>query len=75
VFTKDTAKGIRFANEIQAGTVWINEGLTASTDLPWGGYKESGFGKVSGVKGIHEFTQEKLVWIDLHGGKMQQMPG
>lgn len=71
VFTKDTGKGIRFANELQAGTVWINEGLTASTDLPWGGYKESGFGKVSGVKGVHEFTQEKLVWIDLYGGKMQ----
>lgn len=75
VFTKDTAKGIRFANELQAGTVWINEGLTASTDLPWGGYKESGFGKVSGVLGVHEFTQEKLIWVDLNNGKMQQMPG
>ncbi|MBN1908085.1 MAG: aldehyde dehydrogenase [Deltaproteobacteria bacterium] len=73
VFTKDTAKGIRFANELQAGTVWINEGLTASTDLPWGGYKESGFGKVSGVKGVHEFTQEKLVWVDLYGGNMQPL--
>ncbi len=75
VYTKDAAKGIRFANELQAGTVWINEGLAASTDLPWGGYKESGFGKVSGVHGVHEFTQEKLIWVDLNNGKMQQMPG
>lgn len=75
VFTNDTAKGIRLANELQAGTVWINEGLAASTDLPWGGYKESGFGKVSGVLGVEEFLQEKLIWVDLHKGKMQQMPG
>ncbi|MBN2418130.1 MAG: aldehyde dehydrogenase [Deltaproteobacteria bacterium] len=74
VFTTDAAKGIRFANEIQAGTVWINEGLAASTDLPWGGYKESGFGKVSGVHGVHEFTHEKLIWVDLHNGKVQPMP-
>ncbi len=75
VYTRDAAKGIRFANELQAGTVWINEGLAASTDLPWGGYKESGFGKVSGVHGVHEFTQEKLIWVDMFNGKMQQMPG
>ncbi len=67
VYTKDVSKGIRFANELQAGTVWINEGLAASTDLPWGGYKESG------VKGVHEFIQEKVIWVDLYNGKMQAL--
>ncbi|NLA76033.1 MAG: aldehyde dehydrogenase, partial [Deltaproteobacteria bacterium] len=40
VYTKNVSKGIRFANELQAGTVWVNEWLAASTDLPWGGYQE-----------------------------------
>ena len=74
IFTTDAARGIRIANELQAGTIWINEGLTASTDIPWGGYKESGLGKVSGVEGVHEFTQEKVIWVDLYNGKLQQMP-
>ncbi len=69
VYTENITKGIRFANELQAGTVWINEGLAARTDLPWGGYKESGFGKVSGVHGVHEFIQEKVIWVDLYNGK------
>ncbi|MEJ2740357.1 MAG: aldehyde dehydrogenase family protein, partial [Dehalococcoidia bacterium] len=67
VWTKDTAKGIRFANELRAGTVWINNhmGFGGSLPLPWGGYKESGFGKESGLMGLMEYTQTKVISLAL----------
>jgi betaine-aldehyde dehydrogenase len=38
VWTKDIARGIRFANEIQAGTVWVSTGFPGGPELPWGGF-------------------------------------
>jgi acyl-CoA reductase-like NAD-dependent aldehyde dehydrogenase len=69
VWTKDPAKGVRYANEIRAGTVWINNhmALEGSLPLPWGGYKESGFGKASGLMGLMEYTQAKVISLDVHG--------
>ena len=67
VWTKDTAKGIRCANELRAGTVWINNhmGFGGVLPLPWGGYKESGFGKESGLMGLMEYTQFKVISLNL----------
>jgi len=64
VWTKNIAKGIRFANEICSGTLWINDHTVFSPELPWGGFKESGFGKEISVVGLEEFTQMKLMAID-----------
>ena len=65
VFTKSVAKGIKFANEIQAGTVWINKNTpNFGSDLPWGGFKGSGFGKEGSVYGLMEYTHLKLVNFD-----------
>jgi acyl-CoA reductase-like NAD-dependent aldehyde dehydrogenase len=66
VWTKDTARGIRFANEIAAGTVWLNNTRAGSgPELPWGGYKESGIGKESSLYGLYEYTNLKRVHVDL----------
>ena len=65
VWTRNTAKGIRFANEINAGTVWINDHMAIGNEMPFGGFKESGFGKVDHIMGIEEYTQVKQINFDL----------
>ncbi len=65
VWTKNVARGIKIANRIQAGTVWVNDHGALATEMPWGGFKESGFGKESSVIGLDSYTQIKAVSIDL----------
>ncbi len=65
VWTKNTPKAIRFANEINAGAVWINDHQMIGNELPWGGFKESGFGKENHNMGLEEYTQMKLISFDL----------
>lgn len=65
VWTKDSARGMRFANQIQAGTVGIGQGRGGGPEFPWGGYKESGLGKEGSLYGILEFTNLKRVQVDL----------
>jgi betaine-aldehyde dehydrogenase len=64
VFTRDLAKGFRFADTLQAGTVWINNHMDVEGDWPWGGFKESGFGKELSVMGLEEYTQVKAVVLN-----------
>lgn len=64
IWTKDVPRGIRMANEIQSGTVWIN-GTLLSTEYPWGGYKESGIGKELGLLGLEEYVQTKTIVVDI----------
>ena len=69
VWTKDIARGIRFANEIQVGTVWVNNGFPGGPELPWGGYKESGIGKEGSLYGLYEYTNLKRIQVDLMTAK------
>jgi acyl-CoA reductase-like NAD-dependent aldehyde dehydrogenase len=64
VWTRDQEKGIRLANAIQAGMVWVNT-HNAGGGLPWGGFKESGFGKEGGIHGLKEYTQLKGICVNL----------
>jgi acyl-CoA reductase-like NAD-dependent aldehyde dehydrogenase len=65
VWTQDAARGMRFSNELQAGTVWINNSIGGGPELPWGGYKESGYGKEGSLYGLYEYTNLKRVAVDL----------
>jgi acyl-CoA reductase-like NAD-dependent aldehyde dehydrogenase len=65
VWAGDTGRAMRIANEIEAGTVWINDHMFIASDLPWGGYKESGLGKEGSVLGILEYTQLKVVSVNV----------
>ncbi|NLE08450.1 MAG: aldehyde dehydrogenase [Dehalococcoidales bacterium] len=65
VWTTNAPKAIRFANEINAGAVWINDHMIIGNELPWGGVKESGFGKENHTSGLEEYTQQKLISLDL----------
>ena len=65
IWTKDIQRAHRVAREIQAGTVWINTYRAVSYASPFGGYKQSGYGREMGMEAIREFTQLKSVWVEL----------
>jgi aldehyde dehydrogenase (NAD+)/phenylacetaldehyde dehydrogenase len=65
VWTRDVKKAIRAAKSLKAGTVWVNAYNFYDPGLPFGGYKESGFGRERGHYALEEYTQVKSVWVDL----------
>jgi aldehyde dehydrogenase (NAD+) len=67
IWTKDVARAHRVAKKLQAGSVWINTYRSISFASPFGGYKDSGYGRENGLEAIREFTQTKSIWVDLSG--------
>jgi acyl-CoA reductase-like NAD-dependent aldehyde dehydrogenase len=65
IWTRDVGKAHAVAKKIQAGTVWINAYGSLSAESPFGGYKQSGFGRELGRYGIDLYTQVKSVWVSL----------
>jgi succinate-semialdehyde dehydrogenase/glutarate-semialdehyde dehydrogenase len=64
VFTKNVKKGEKIASQmIEAGSVFVNIQVNSDPRLPFGGIKESGFGRELGVWGIHEFMNLKTVVV------------
>ena len=64
IFTKDGAKSIRMANAVKAGIVWVNTYRVVSPIAPFGGMKDSGYGRESGFQAMHDYTRPKTVWIN-----------
>jgi aldehyde dehydrogenase (NAD+) len=64
VWTSDIGRAIRMSEKIQAGTVWINTYRAVSYMSPFGGYKDSGMGRESGIEAIYQYLQTKSVWIN-----------
>ena len=65
VWTRDIKKAHRLARELKAGTVWINTYHTFDAASPFGGFKQSGFGRELGVHALELYTQVKSVWVNL----------
>ncbi len=65
VWTRDVGKALRAARAIRAGTVWVNAYNLYDAALPFGGFKESGFGRELGAAGMDLYTEVKSVWVDL----------
>jgi len=65
VWTRDVGKAHRFAREVQAGTVWVNTYNRYDPASPFGGFKQSGFGRDLGEVALQEYTQTKSVWVAL----------
>lgn len=67
VFTNDVARGKRVAGRIDTGMVFINHPTWTAADLPFGGIKNSGYGRELSGLGIQEFVNKKLVRVaDIH---------
>jgi aldehyde dehydrogenase (NAD+) len=64
VWSADIARVHRFARRLKAGTVWINTYGPTDVRLPWGGARDSGFGREHGDAAIENFTEPKVVWIN-----------
>jgi aldehyde dehydrogenase (NAD+)/phenylacetaldehyde dehydrogenase len=65
VWTRDIKKAHQAARLLQAGTVWINSYGLYDSAMPFGGVKQSGFGRELGREGLLEYTRTKSVWVDL----------
>jgi len=64
VYTRDLQTAVRCMREIRAGTVWINDPLTDNDAGPFGGMKQSGFGRELGQEGLEAFQDTKHVHIE-----------
>jgi acyl-CoA reductase-like NAD-dependent aldehyde dehydrogenase len=65
VWTRDIKKAHQVAHRLQAGTVWVNAYNVYDTAAPFGGYKQSGFGREMGQHALDSYTQVKTVMVDL----------
>jgi aldehyde dehydrogenase (NAD+) len=65
VWTRDVSKAHRVARAMKAGTVWVNTYNLYDPALPFGGFKESGFGRDQGRDALEKYTQTKSVWVNL----------
>ena len=64
ILTKDISKALRFAEKIEAGTVFINTYNKTDVAAPFGGFKMSGFGKDLGQDALNEYLKTKTVTIE-----------
>jgi aldehyde dehydrogenase (NAD+) len=65
IFTSDINRALRFATRVRAGQVYVNEYFAGGEETPFGGFKDSGFGREKGLEALHHYTQTKNVAIRL----------
>ncbi|GAA0244629.1 NAD-dependent succinate-semialdehyde dehydrogenase [Haladaptatus pallidirubidus] len=63
IWTQDKKQAKEVAREIEAGMVFVNELVKSDPRLPFGGVKDSGYGRELAHHGIHEFTNKKTMWV------------
>lgn len=66
VWTQDVGRAMRMAKDIQAGTVWVNDHITIVSEMPHGGFKNSGYGKDMSAYALEHYTEVKHVMVN-HG--------
>lgn len=65
VWTRDISRALRCVQAIEAGTVWVNAHDLVDSAIPFGGFKQSGFGKDMGPEQLEHFLRTKAVWINV----------
>ena len=66
VWTRDIFRGLRVVKALRAGVVWVNHMQPTFVEAPWGGYKQSGFGRELGPWGMEDYLETKQVHINLN---------
>jgi acyl-CoA reductase-like NAD-dependent aldehyde dehydrogenase len=67
IWSGDNDRALTMANEIEAGSVWINDAHQINCQVPFGGYKQSGIGRELGPDALDEYTETKNIHLDLSG--------
>jgi p-cumic aldehyde dehydrogenase len=65
VWTSDMGKAHHFTENVEAGVVWVNTYGVVDPAMPWGGLKQSGWGRENGEQAVHEFTETKAVCMQI----------
>lgn len=65
VWTRDVSKAHRYAKALRAGVVWVNTFDAGDISAPFGGFKQSGFGRDKSIHALEKFTDLKTIWIQL----------
>jgi betaine-aldehyde dehydrogenase len=66
VWSRDIFRALRVVKAVRAGVIWVNHMQPTYVEAPWGGYKQSGFGRELGPWGIEEYLETKQVHINLN---------
>ncbi len=64
VFTRDGGRALRVTKRLRAGIVWVNTYRVVSPIAEFGGFKDSGYGRESGLQAVYDYTRPKTVWIN-----------
>src|SRR3546814_5988742 len=73
VWTSDIKKAHRAAKALRAGVVWVNCFDAGDMTTPFGGYKQSGFGRDKSLHAMEKYTELKTIWIDLRDRKSTRL--
>jgi 1-pyrroline dehydrogenase len=65
VWTQDVSRALRMAKKLQFGTVWVNDHIPIVSEMPHGGYKQSGYGKDMSIYALEHYTEIKHVMVKL----------
>ena len=65
MFTEDLRRALTIAERLETGMIGLNQGFVSNAAAPFGGVKQSGFGREGGFEGIDEYLETKYVAIDL----------
>jgi succinate-semialdehyde dehydrogenase/glutarate-semialdehyde dehydrogenase len=65
VFTKDINRAFRVMEELETGMIGFNQGMVSNAGAPFGGVKQSGFGREGGPEGLEEYLEHKYIAMNL----------
>jgi succinate-semialdehyde dehydrogenase/glutarate-semialdehyde dehydrogenase len=65
LFTRDLKRAIRVAESLESGMIGLNQGIVSNAAAPFGGIKQSGFGREGGHEGIGEYLETKYIAVNL----------
>lgn len=67
VFTQDFPRALRVSRAVQAGRIWVNTYRATSINVPFGGFRSSGYGREAGIDALRDYTETKALMIDISG--------